>query len=438
MSDNSHSKPLRFETIAVHAGCDVDQAIANAVVPQISLSTTFSQSYPGVRPGVENPNSFGAGFFYSRMANPTRGALERALAAVEGAKYCCAFASGMAAINTVIQLLKSGDHIIALDDLYGGTTGLFNQVVTPGSGINFTFMSLDDISEIEAACTPQTKLIWLETPTNPLLKTTDLKALTTFAKTRGIKVAVDATFLSPYLQKPLDFGADYVVHSLTKYIAGHSDVLMGAVLTNDEDAVKRMRSLQSFCGAVPSPFDCYLSLRGLKTLHLRVEASMQNAMFLAEKLEKHSVLERVIYPGLRSYPQYELAKRQSKGPGAMITIHIKGGLPAAGKFLSELKVFALAVSLGAVESLACSPAIMTHTAVPAEQRARIGLTDSLIRLSIGVENKDDLWDDLKQALDKANELYLASESTDAAAPAEDNKEKKKDKKNKDKKRKLEE
>lgn len=434
MSDNSHSKSYRFETIAVHAGCDVDQAIANAVVPQISLSTTFSQSYPGVRPGVDNPNSFGAGFFYSRMANPTRGALERALAAVEGSKYCCAFASGMAAINTVVQLLKSGDHIIALDDLYGGTTGLFNQIVTPGSGIKFTFMSLDDISAIDAACTPETKLIWLETPTNPLLKTTDLKALCDFAKTKGIKVAVDATFLSPYLQKPLDFGADYVVHSLTKYIAGHSDVLMGAVLTNDEDAVKRMRSLQSFCGAVPSPFDCYLSLRGLKTLHLRVEASMQNAMFLADNLEKHPVLERTIYPGLKSYPQYELAKRQSKGPGAMITIHIKGGLPAAGKFLSELKVFALAVSLGAVESLACSPAIMTHTAVPAEQRARIGLTDSLIRLSIGVENKDDLWDDLKQALDKAQELYLASAPV-AAAEKEDKK--KKDKK-KDKKRKAEE
>jgi len=226
-------------------------------------------------------------------------------------------------------------------------------------------------------------------------------------------VAVDATFLSPYLQKPLDFGADFVIHSLTKYIAGHSDVLMGAVLTNDDEAVKRMRSLQSFCGAVPSPFDCYLALRGLKTLHLRVEASQSNAMHLATFLQNHPVVERVIYPGLPSYPQYELAKRQAKGPGAMITIHVKGGLAAAGKFLSSLKIFALAVSLGAVESLACSPAIMTHTAVPAEQRARIGLTDSLIRLSIGIEHKDDLVDDLQQALDLALAVYQAQESESA-------------------------
>lgn len=394
----------RFGTRAVHAGCEAELN-ANAVVPPIHLSTTFTQSYPGVKPGKEDPSSYGDGYFYSRPANPTRGNLERALAQVEEAKHCSVFSSGLAATQSVIQILNSGDHVIALDDLYGGTSGYFRNVATPNHGIKFTFMNLDNLEAVEAAITPSTKMIWLESPTNPLLKTTDIRALAALAKRKNLILVVDSTFMSPYLQQPLKLGADIVVHSLTKFVGGHSDVLMGAVLTNNPVITKKLRDLQNFAGAVPSPFECYLALRGLKTIHLRMDAAMRNAMKIAEFLESHPVVEQVIYPGLKSYPRYELAKSQTYGPGAMISIHIKGGIKTAGKFLGELKIFALAVSLGAVESLICSPAIMTHTAVPREAREAIGLTDSLIRISIGVEDGDDLINDLKQALDKAYEEY---------------------------------
>ena len=398
-----HSNPSHnFRTKVVHAGCEAENN-AYSVVPPISLSTTFCQSYPGVKPGLDDPNSHGTGFFYSRQANPTRGALERALAEVEGSKYSAVFSSGLAATQAVIQLLESGDHVIALDDLYGGTSGYFRNVATPTANIQFSFSSLDDLNVVDALCTPKTKMIWLESPTNPLLKTTDIKAVADFCKKKGLLLVVDGTFLSPYLQHPLELGADVVLHSVTKFIAGHSDVLMGAVMTNSDTIIKKLRSNQNFCGAVPSPFECYLTLRGLKTLHVRMDAAMKNAMAIAQHIEKHPVIERVIYPGLPSYDRYDLAKRQTDGPGAMISFHIKGGIKVAGKFLSELKLFALAVSLGAVESLACSPAIMTHSAVPQAAREAIGLTDSLIRLSIGIEHQDDLIADLQQALDKAYE-----------------------------------
>jgi cystathionine gamma-lyase len=388
------------QTRMVHAGCEPEN-IAYTVVPPITLSTTFIQAYPGKKPGIDDANSYGAGYFYSRQSNPTRGIFERALASTEDAKHCSAFSSGLAASQSVIQLLNTGDHVIALDDLYGGTSSYFRQIATPGMGIDFSFMNLDDISKVEAAITPKTRMIWLESPSNPLLKTTDIRKITALAKRRGLVVVVDSTFMSPYLQHPLKLGADVVLHSVTKYIAGHSDVLMGAVLTDSDAINTKLRTLQNLAGAVPSPFDCYLALRGLKTLALRMEASQRNAQRVAEFLEKHPLIEQVNYPGLASYPQRALAQSQTDGAGAVMAIFIKGGLKTAGKFLSELKVFGLAVSLGAVESLACSPAIMTHAGVPVEAREKIGLTDSLIRLSIGIESSEDLVADLKQALDKA-------------------------------------
>jgi cystathionine gamma-lyase len=399
VASGAHGK-LNVATTAVHAGCE-PELNAWTVVPPISLSTTFIQPFPGVKPGLKDPNSHGGGFFYSRQANPTRGALERAIAAVEGAKHASTFSSGLAATQACIQLLNAGDEVIALDDLYGGTSSFFRQFATPSSGIKFTFMNLDDISAVESAVTPKTKMIWLESPTNPLLKTTDIRAVAALCKKKGLLLVVDSTFMSPYLQHPLELGADVVVHSVTKFIAGHSDVLMGATCTNNDEISKKLRNNQNLCGAVPSPFECYLALRGLKTLVIRMEAAQKNAIACANFLETHPVIQRVIYPGLKSYPAYELAKSQTDGPGAMISIHVKGGLKVAGKFLQELKIFGLAVSLGAVESLACSPALMTHTGVPVEAREAIGLTDSLIRISIGIEHGPDLVADLKQALDKA-------------------------------------
>ena len=390
-----------FGTKVVHAGCDVDQD-TGGIIPSITLGTTFSQHEPGVRPGKDNLNSFGQGYFYSRFANPTRGALERALAATENSKACFVFSSGMAAISTTIQLLKSGDHVIALDDLYGGTSSFFRDIAT-NNGIDFSFIDMSDPAVVENAITDKTKMIFLETPTNPLLKTTDIRAIAEIAKRKGCLLAVDCTFCSPYLMNALDLGADIVMHSCTKYIGGHSDVLMGCIMVNDDDLSKRLRFLQAGIGAVPSPFECYLTMRGLKTLHLRMEASQKSAIAIAEFLEKHPLIEKVIYPGLKSYKYYDLAKSQTKGPGAMISFYIKGGIPVAKKFLKNLKIFALAVSLGAVESLICSPAIMTHASVPVEKREAIGLTDKLVRLSVGIEDTEDLINDLNNALNEASQ-----------------------------------
>lgn len=396
----------RFATAAVHAGCDPDES--GAVVPSICVSSTFVQSYPGVKPGMEDPNSHGGGYYYSRQANPTRGALERAMAVLEHGKHSCVFSSGLAASASIIQLLKTGDHVVALDDLYGGTVAYFRDIATPSNGIKFTFTDMSEPEKVEAAITPETKMIWLESPTNPSLKVTDVRAIAAVAKKHNCLLVVDGTFMSPYLQNALDLGADLVLHSVTKYLGGHSDLVMGVVITRSDDLIKRLRFIQCFAGAVPSAFDCYLTLRGLKTLHIRVEQSMRNAMALAEFLEQHPMIEKVNYPGLASFKYAEIHKKQSRGPGAMIAMYIKGGLPIAGKFLASLKVFSLAVSLGAVESLASSPAIMTHGAVPLEQRLAIGLTDNLIRLSIGIEHVDDLIEDMKQALDIAMEEHKAT------------------------------
>jgi len=290
--------------------------------------------------------------------------------------------------------------VIALDDLYGGTSSYFRNVAQPGSNIEFTFMNLDCPAAIEAAIKPNTKMIWLESPTNPLIKTTDIRKVTAVAKKHNLLTVVDATFMSPYLMRPLELGADMVVHSVTKWIAGHSDVLMGAVMCNSDDINAKLRQSQNLCGGVPSPFDCYMALRGLKTLPLRMDCCMSNAQKIAEFLEAHPLIESVSFPGLKSYPMYDVAKSQTNGPGAVMSINIKGGLATASKFLSSLQIFGLAVSLGAVESLACSPAIMTHGSVPLEVREKIGLTDSLIRMSIGIEHVDDLIQDLAQALAK--------------------------------------
>lgn len=403
-----------IRTRVVHAGNEPSNQ-AWQVIPPITVSTTFVQSFPGAKPGIDDPNSYGQGFFYSRQANPSRGCFERALAEVEGAKHCAAFSSGLAASQAVIQLVNSGDHVIALDDLYGGTSSFFRTIAMPQMGIDFTFMNLDNLAKVEAAITPKTKMIWLESPTNPLLKTTDIAPLAALARKKGIILVVDNTFMSPYLQSPLTLGADVVVHSVTKFISGHSDVLMGAVLTSNDDINKKLRNTQNLGGAVPSPFDCYLAHRGLKTLALRMEAAQSTAMEVAKFLEQHPLVESVSYPGLKSYPAYDIVQRQCRGPGAMIAMFIKGGLPVAGKFLAELKVFGLAVSLGAVESLACSPAIMTHASVPVKDREAIGLTDSLIRLSIGIESTQDVLEDLKQALDSAQKEYDALHKKSASS-----------------------
>eukprot|EP01032_Pedospumella_encystans_P008546 gene8546-10131_t len=378
----------KIQTRAVHGGCESEH-IGFSVVPPIALSAPFVQSFPGVKPGVNDPNSYGEGWYYSRQNNPTRGAFERGLAATEDAKHCCAYASGLAAAQATVQLLSAGDHVIALDGLFGGTSAYFRQIATPASGIDFTFIDLEDPVVIETALTPKTRMIFLETPSNPLLKTTDIRMIAELAKKRDILVVVDGTFMSPYLQHPLFLGADVVIHSVTKFIAGHSDVTMGAALTNSDAINTKLRNIQYLGGGVPSPFDCYLALRGLKTLSIRMEAAMKNAQAVAEYLEGHALVERVNYPGLASYPQRDIARAQTEGAGAVMAVFIRGGLKTAGKFLSELKIFGLAVSLGSVESLANSPALMTHQDVPVEDRIKIGLTDSLIRLSIGIEHVDD-------------------------------------------------
>lgn len=392
---------LGFGTLCVHAGYECEEGgVSQPVIPPISLSTTFVQTYPGLRPGKEDLSSHGLGYFYSRAANPTRGSLERAIASLENAKHCLTFSSGMASIASIITMLDSGDHVVALNDLYGGTTAYFREVATPRSGINFTYLDFDDHAKVEeVVASVGAKLIWLESPTNPLLKTTDIRALAAIAKKYNCLLAVDSTFQSPYLQNPLELGADIVMHSVTKFLAGHSDVLMGAVAMNSDEIFGKLRLIQERVGSVPSPFECYLTIRGIKTLHLRMEQTMKNAMAVALMLQDHPVVEKVVYPGLESYQYYELARSQTRGAGGVIALYIKGGLPVAAKFLRGLKIVALAVSLGAVESLACSPAIMTHGAVPLEQRLAIGLTDSLIRLSLGIEHTQDVVDDIKNALD---------------------------------------
>ncbi|PRH82941.1 cystathionine gamma-synthase [Arenimonas caeni] len=375
-------------TRAIHAGQSPDPS-TGAVMTPIYATSTYVQSSPGVHQGFE----------YSRSHNPTRFAYERCVADLEGGSRGFAFASGLAATSTVLDLLDSGSHVICMDDVYGGTYRLFERVRRRSAGLDFSFVDLDDLAAVEAAIRPETKLIWCETPTNPMLKLVDIARLAEFARKRGIRLAVDNTFSSPILQRPLELGAHLVMHSATKYLNGHSDIVGGMVVVGDDaELAEQMGFLQNAVGGVQGPFDSFLALRGLKTLHLRMKAHCANALELAQWLETHPKVEKVIYPGLASHPQHELAKKQMHGFGGMVSIVLKGGFEAAKRFCERTELFALAESLGGVESLVNHPAIMTHASVPPERRAALGISDALVRLSVGVEDVSDLRAELERAL----------------------------------------
>jgi len=379
-------RPPRFATRAVHVGQEPD-AHTGAVVPPIHLATTFAQD------GVGNHR----GFEYGRTDNPTRRQLEQCLASLEGASHGLAFASGMGATSTLMLLFGPDDHVVYMEDVYGGTFRLFDKVLRR-YGLTFTGVDATKLATCEAALRPNTRLVWLETPTNPLLRVVDIAAVVELAHARGALVCVDNTFATPVLQRPLDFGADIVLHSATKYLGGHSDVVGGAVLTPRDDIAERLRFHQNAVGAVPSPFDCWLLMRGVKTLQLRVERQSTSALAIADHLDTHPAVRRVYYPGLRSHPGHELAARQMHGQfGGVLSIEL-ADRDAALRALQRIRIFTLAESLGAVESLAELPALMTHASVPEEERVRIGVSESLIRLSVGVEDVEDLIDDLDQAL----------------------------------------
>jgi cystathionine gamma-synthase/cystathionine gamma-lyase len=382
-------RELSLDTLAVHAGQPPDPT-SGAVMTPIVLSSTFAQSSPGKH----------AGFEYSRSGNPTRNALEACIASLEHGKHGFAFSSGLGASTTILSTLKPGDHVLSGDDVYGGTFRLLDKVMKP-FGIGSTFADLGDPDAVKAALRKETKMIWLETPSNPMLKVFDIAKLAALGKAHGAVVVVDNTFATPVLQSPLDLGATAVLHSTTKYMNGHSDVVGGAIVTSDEALAERVRFLQNAMGAVPSPFDCYMVLRGLKTLHLRVERACKTAGMIAERLSKHPKVERVYYPGLASHPAHALAARQMRGFGAMISFVVKGGLEPARRLLESLEIFACAESLGGVESLAEHPAIMTHASIPPEQRKALGIDDGLVRLSVGVEGAEDLWADVARALEAA-------------------------------------
>ncbi|GHA85720.1 cystathionine gamma-synthase [Cognatilysobacter bugurensis] len=375
-------------TLAIHAGQSPDPS-TGAVMTPIYATSTYVQSSPGEHQGFE----------YSRSHNPTRFAYERCVAELEGGTRGFAFASGLAATSTILELLDAGSHVIAMDDVYGGTYRLFERVRRRTAGLDFSWVDLTDPAAFEAAIRPETRMVWIETPTNPLLKLVDIAQIAAIARKRGLIVVVDNTFCSPILQRPLEHGAHLVMHSATKYLNGHSDIVGGmAVVGDDAELAGKMAFLQNAVGGVQGPFDSFLALRGLKTLHLRMKAHCENAHALAEWLEVHPAIERVVYPGLKSHPQHELAKRQMDGFGGMVTIFVKGGLDAAKRFCERTELFALAESLGGVESLVNHPAIMTHASVPPERRAQLGLFDNLVRLSVGVEGLDDLREDLNSAL----------------------------------------
>jgi len=360
------------------------------VIPPISLSTTFKQESPGV---------LKEGYDYSRSDNPTRRQYEELIATLEEGKHGLAFSSGSATTATVLALMQPGDHVISIDDVYGGTQRYFRRVSAVSSGVTFSFVDFAKDGALEAAFTPATKLVWLETPTNPTLKITDIAAAAHIAHQHGAILVVDNTFLSPYNQKPLTLGADIVVHSVTKYLNGHSDVVGGVLATNNPDLYARLKFLQNGIGAVPSPFDCFLVMRGIKTLHVRMRQHQESALHIARWLEAHPKVLRVAYPGLPSHPQHHIAVRQQTGFGGMITFWLKGDLSHSRAFLEKLHIFALAESLGGVESLAEHPALMTHASVPADHRAALGIDDSLVRLSVGLEEIQDLLHDLTTALD---------------------------------------
>jgi cystathionine gamma-lyase len=383
---------MKFETRALHIGEEpnLSEGGSGDVVSPIHLTSTFARNK------IDEPPK---GYEYSRSANPTRDALEKRLASLENGKYGIAFASGLAATATVIlSLMKAGDHMIAFDDLYGGTRRLFTMLFKENFNIDVSYVDARKAENIADAVKGKTRLIWLETPTNPLLKMCDIRSIASIAWDKKIFLAVDNTFMTPYFQLPLDLGADLVVHSTTKYLNGHSDSVGGAVVTSDDHIHDKIRFNQNAAGAILSPFDSYMILRGTKTLSLRMERHEKNALAIARYLESHDKIERVFYPGLESHPQHQLAKKQMSGFGGMVSFELKTDLDRARAFVEGLKIFTLAESLGCVESLVELPALMTHSSIPPEEREKTGIKDSLIRISVGIENIDDLLDDLTQSL----------------------------------------
>jgi len=386
MTDGSNR--LAFETRAIHGGQQTDPSTGAVMVP-IYATSTYAQESPGVHKGFE----------YSRSHNPTRFAFERAVADLESGVKGYAFASGLAAIGTILELLDAGAHVIASADLYGGSFRLFDKVRKRSAGLVFSFVDLSDLTAVEAAITPATRLIWVETPTNPMLRLADLEALGALARSRNILIAADNTFASPWCQRPLEFGFDMVMHSTTKYLNGHSDVVGGVVVARAEGEVAdQLTFLQNAVGSVAGPFDSFLALRGVKTLALRMERHCSNALAIAQRLEAHPAVKQVIYPGLPSHPHHELAKRQMHGFGGMISVVLDRDLQGTLRMLERTELFTLAESLGGVESLIEHPAIMTHASIPPHVRKELGISDAFIRLSVGVENVDDLIADLEQAL----------------------------------------
>lgn len=377
---------LKFGTKAIHAGMEPDPS-TGAIMTPIFQTSTFVQESPGTHKG----------YAYARGKNPTRAALEKNIAALENGKHGLCFSSGMGAMDAVIKLLKPGDEVVTGDDLYGGSYRMFTKVFEP-MGIKFHFVSMTDASNIEKYINSNTKMLWVETPTNPTMQIIDLAACSQIAKKHNLLFCVDNTFASPYLQNPLEYGADIVMHSVTKYLGGHSDVVMGALVTNDDKLFERLAFIHNSCGATPGPMDSFLVIRGIKTLHLRMERHCSNGEKIAGFLKSHPKVEKVYWPGFEDHPNHEIAKKQMKGFGGMISFVFKGDREATFKMASSFKVFSLAESLGGVESLVNHPATMTHASIPKEEREKAGVVDSLIRLSVGVEDVEDLLEDLKQAL----------------------------------------
>ena len=382
------SSSLGFATRCIHAGQSPDPS-TGAVMPPIYTTSTYAQSSPGVHKGYD----------YSRTANPTRGAWERCIADLESGVRGFAFASGMAATSTLLELLDSGSHTVAMDDLYGGTFRLFERVRKRSAGLEITFANLTDPKVLETAVRPNTKMIWIETPTNPTLRLVDIAQVTEFARKRGILTVVDNTFASPWVQRPIELGADIVMHSATKYLNGHSDMVGGVAVAANEELADKIGFLQNAVGAISGPFDSFLALRGLKTLALRMRQSSESALEIAAWLEKNKRVARVLYPGLPSHPQHALAKRQMQnGFSGIVTFFVQGGLNEAKHFLERCRLFTIAESLGGVESLVDHPGLMTHASIPPDKRKELGIDDSLIRLSVGIEDTKDLLADLEQAL----------------------------------------
>ena len=378
-----------FDTRAIHAGQEPDPT-TGAIMTPIYTSSTYVQESPGEHKGYD----------YSRSINPTRKALETCIADLEGSSFGYAFSSGMAACSTVLEILNSGDHVLAMDDLYGGTYRLFEDVRKRSAGLQFTFSDLSDFSNLQTSIKSSTKMIWVETPTNPLLKIVDLEKIAKFAKDNNLISVCDNTFCSPYIQNPLELGFDIVIHSATKYLNGHSDLIGGVVVCSNQkpELADQVLYLQNAVGSIMNPFDSFLLLRSLKTLAVRMERHCENAMEIANFLENHKAIEQVIYPGLKSHPQHDLANKQMRGYGGMLTVILKGGLDSAKSFLERTEIFALAESLGGVESLIEHPAIMTHASIPPEVRKEIGISDGLVRLSVGIESLNDLIEDLEFSL----------------------------------------